>query len=331
MVLAAGILAWRSEGPRERQDAHEAPAQPEAERVLTPGADGSTPLLIVVENTPQARPQSGLADACLVYSLPTEARITRFLASYCGDTPSPIGPVRSARQYMLEIASDLGAILVHAGHSAEALASIRAQKLPVINEFWAPGPFWRDPTRRMPHNLYTRLDLLRNELRRRPLNTRPGGVPYSMEVASQLVAPDTAPSEVVLLDYGPLYAVRYGYDPERRRYLREQDGRPHLDADGRQIAPATVLVAFVHWRDVQERGSPSSKITLVGGGRLAIITEGRLVEGSWRRSKGSPIVLQTAGGGPIVLPQGAVWVELFPVDRPFAASAASPGAGTSSR
>jgi len=331
VVLAAGILAWRDTGPKGQQDVPGASAPPEAERVLIPGADGETPFLVVIENTPQARPQSGLADACLVYALPTEARITRFLASYCGDSPTAIGPVRSARQYMLEIASDLGAVLVHSGHSAEALASIRAQKLPVINEFWASGPFWRDPARKMPHNLYTRLDHLRAELRKKPMNVRPGGVPYSMEIASQVMVPGATPSEVVELDYGPLYAVRYRYDAGRRRYLRDQDGRPHLDADGRQIAPASVLVAFVQWRDVMELGGPSSKIILIGGGRLAIITEGRLVEGTWRRSKDRPLAFQAAGGGPVVLPQGPVWVELLPVDRPFAASAGSPGAGPSSR
>lgn len=331
------MLAWRDAGPQRGQTGTgavappEAPALPEAQRPLIPGADGETPFLVVIENTPQARPQSGLADACLVYALPTEARITRFLASYCGDTSTAIGPVRSARQYMLEIASDLGAILVHAGHSAEALSSIRAQKFPVINEFWASGPFWRDPSRKMPHNLYTRLDRLRAELRKKPLNVRMGGAPYSMEAASQVVAPDAAPSAVVELDYGPLYAVRYRYDAERRRYVRDQDGRPHLDADGRQIAPASVLVAFVQWRDVQERGAPSSKITLIDTGRLAIITEGRLVEGTWHRSKDRPLAFQTAGGGPVVLPQGPVWVELFPVDRPFAASAGSPGAGPNPR
>lgn len=331
------MVAWYDTDPRGRRAAPgavgppDAPALHGAERALVPGADGETPFLVVIENTPEARPQSGLADACLVYALPTEARITRFLASYCEDTATVIGPVRSVRQYMLEIASDLGAVLVHAGHSAEALASIRAQRLPVINEFWASGPFWRDPGRKVPHNLYTRLDRLRAELRKKPLNVRPGGVPYSMGTTFQLAPSGEVPSQAVVLDYGPLYAVRYRYDAGRRRYLRDQDGRPHLDADGRQIAPASVLVAFVRWWDVMERGAPSSKIALTGGGRLAIIAEGRLVEGAWQRSKDGPMVLRTASGGTVVLPQGPVWIELFPVDRPFAASGGPPGARPSSR
>lgn len=324
VVLAAGMLAWRDTGPPKVQTAPEPPAMPEVERALIPGADGDTPFLVVIENAPQARPQSGLADACLVYALPTEARITRFLASYCGDTSAAIGPVRSARQYMLEIASDLGAVLVHSGYSAEALASIRTGKFQVINEFWTSGAFWRDRARKMPHNLYTRLDRLRAELRRKPVKVRTGGVPYSIEVASQEVAPKGVPSELIVLDYGPLYAVRYRYDAAQRRYLRDQDGRPHLDADGRQIAPASVLVAFVQWRDVMVGGNPSSKINLVGGGRLAVFTKGRAVEGAWRRAKEGPLTFQTAAGGPVVLPNGPVWIELFPVDRPFSATAETP-------
>ncbi len=302
------------------------------ERALIPGADGEIPLLIVIENAPQARPQSGLAEACLVFAVPTEARITRFLASYCGDTTTAIGPVRSARAYMLEIAGDLGAVLVHAGHSAEALASIRTRNLPVINEFWASGPFWRDSSRKMPHNLYTRLDRLRAELRRKPLKVRAGEVPYSMEGASQAALPEAALPEaasanMVVLDYGPLYSVRYRYDAARHAYLRDQDGRPHLDADGRQIAPASVLVMFVQWRDVMESGTPSSKINLIGGGRLAVITGGHIIEGTWRRSRDKPLALQTASGNQVVLPRGPVWIELLPSDRPFTAGAEVPPQG----
>lgn len=326
VVMGAAAFAWRSHpsgAARGAPAAESAPPDAAQARILTPGADGEAPLLIVVENTPAARPQAGLVEACLVYALPTESRITRFLAAHCAASSDAVGPVRSARRYMLDIASDLGAILVHSGYSAEALAAIRAQKLPVINEFWTPGPFWRDPARKIPHNLYARLDRLRAAQQKSAPAVRPRGVPYAVEPAPPL-PPDAAPATTVTLDYGALYAVRYHYDAGQRRYLREQDGRPHLDADGRQIAPASVLIAFVRWWDVQEQGGPSSRIDLGSGGRLVVLREGHLIEGTWSRPKGKPLTLQDAAGQPVVLPPGPVWIELFPLDRPFAASAAPP-------
>ena len=289
--------------------------KPEARKFFSPGADGQAPLLVVVENTPEARPQSGLADACLVYAMPTEGHITRFLAGFCDAGPPAIGPVRSARRYMLEIARDLGAILVHAGYSAEALAMILNQKLPVINEFWTPGPFWRDTQRQMPHNLYTGMNRLRTALDKKPVDARPRGVPYAFGNPPETGTPATT----IALDYAPPYAVRYLYDATRRWYLREQDGQPHLDVDGKPIAPVSIVVMFIQWSQVRERGIDSSKIDLEGTGRLALLTRGRLIEGTWTRFAGAPLSLQDAAGGPLVLPRGPVWIELFPADRPFSA------------
>ncbi len=317
LVLASAAFAWYSR-PAYNVWIDLPPVSlpmPEVRKIFAPGQDGVAPLLVVVENTPEARPQSGLADACLVYAMPTEGRITRFLTAFCDAAPKVVGPVRSARRYMLEIVTDLGGILVHAGYSAEALAMIRNQKISVINEFWTPGPFWRDGQRQMPHNLYTGIDRLHAALEKKPVDARPRGVPYTIGNP-----PDAgAPAEAITLDYGPLYAVQYRYDPGRRWYLREQDGRPHVDTDGKPIAPVSILVMFVHWWQVQENGIDSSKIDLSISGRLAILTRGRLVEGTWSRSASEPLTLRDAAGRPVVLPRGPVWIEVFPNDRPFSA------------
>ncbi len=330
VVIAAGVFAVR--GPRGAPERIAAgpPSVRLPDRIPLPApvpGDGP-PFLIVIENTPEARPQSGLADACLVYALPTEARITRFLVEYCEAAPKVIGPVRSVRRYMLDIASDAGAILVHAGSSAESLALITARKLPVLNEFWTPGAFWRDSTRQMPHNLYTGLDRLRAELAKKPVAVRRGELPFAIESgtpgAGLEAAPDATPAASASLDYGPLYAVRYRYDAGRHRYLREQGGKPHLDADGRQIAPASVLILFIRWSDVQVNGVQESKISTVGRGRLVIMAAGSLSEGTWTRPEGGPLQLQDARGLPVVLPPGPIWIEYFPNDRPFAVQPETP-------
>jgi hypothetical protein len=286
---------------------------PRARETFWPGEDGAAPLLVVIENTPQARPQAGLAEACLVYAMPTEALITRFLAAFCDSSPAAVGPIRSVRAYMLDLAADLGAVTVHAGYSAEARARILRERLPVINEFWTGGPFWRDPARRAPHNLYADLGRLREAARQRHREVQPRGVPYRFGDAAE----DGVDAPVVALDYGPHYAVTYRYDPTRGVYFREQDGRPHLDADGQPVAPVSIMVAFVRWWQVQEQGGPSGRLDLTGSGRLAVITRGRLREGTWSRSPAGPLRFALAGGAPVVVPRGPVWVEFFPVGRPF--------------
>jgi hypothetical protein len=314
-VALAGVLAWRSVPAYPRLQLREPILTlPDPNRALDPRQGGRPLFLVVIENTPQARPQSGLSDACLVYALPTEARITRFMAAFCNRTPGVIGPVRSVRRHMLDLSSDIGAVLVHAGYSEEARQWIAGNQLPVINQFTRPAPFWRDAARPMPHNLYTGFDRLLNEVARRPIEVSGKPLPFVFSYDAPRTSTTAA---AVTLDYGAPYAVRYAYDAGRHRYLREQDGRPHLDAGGGQIAPASVLVVFIRWRDNLVNGSPSSQIDLVGDGRLAVLAGGRLAEGRWTRAAGGPLTLASGEGRGLVLPPGPVWIELFPFDQPF--------------
>jgi hypothetical protein len=315
-VAALGALGVWLAAPRDEiRVALREPSlpMPRARETFWPGEDGDAPLLVVVENTPQARPQAGLADACLVYAMPTEALITRFLAAFCDATPAAVGPIRSVRAFMLDLAADLGGITVHAGYSAEARARIARERLAVINEFWTAGPFWRDPARRAPHNLYARLERLRAVARQHHPHVQPRGVPYRFGDGPE----GGVEAPAVVLDYAPQYAVVYRYDPARAIYFREQDGQPHLDSDGQPVVATAILIAFVRWWQTDERSGPSSHLDLVGSGRLAAVARGRLQEGTWSRAAGGPLRFSLADGAPVVVPRGPVWIELFPRGRPF--------------
>ena len=53
---------------------------------------------VMIDNYPfDARPQSGLHDAEIVYEVEAEGGITRYLALYISPPPAKIGPVRSSR------------------------------------------------------------------------------------------------------------------------------------------------------------------------------------------------------------------------------------------
>lgn len=70
------------------------------------------PLLVMIENHENARPQSGLQNADLVYEAVAEGGITRFMGVfYCNAVRGSsfkydVGPVRSARTYFLDLASE---------------------------------------------------------------------------------------------------------------------------------------------------------------------------------------------------------------------------------
>lgn len=78
------------------------------------------PLTIMIENHADARPQSGLNNADIVYEAVAEGGITRFLGVfYCAavkgaENKYDVGPVRSARTYYLDLASEYADFPLHA-------------------------------------------------------------------------------------------------------------------------------------------------------------------------------------------------------------------------
>ena len=85
-----------------------------------PAPGGAVPqrpaLAVKVDDYPDARPQSGLGEADIVFDEPVEGGITRFAAVFQCQSPSLIGPIRSARAVDLQIMDQLSKpILVHVG------------------------------------------------------------------------------------------------------------------------------------------------------------------------------------------------------------------------
>jgi hypothetical protein len=121
---------------------------------------------VMIDNYPtDARPQSGLHDAEIVYEVEAEGGVTRYLALYLSAAPSKIGPVRSARTYFVELARPYDALYAHAGGNDDVwgpLKLLREGGFADMEEIvGTPEAFWRDSTREMPHNLYTSVAKLR--------------------------------------------------------------------------------------------------------------------------------------------------------------------------
>jgi len=92
------------------------------------------PLGIMVENSVDARPQSGLSKADIVFEAVAEGGITRFLAMFYCQDEAIVGPVRSARVYFMDLVGGFGKnpLYAHVGGantpgSADALGQIEEE------------------------------------------------------------------------------------------------------------------------------------------------------------------------------------------------------------
>ena len=70
------------------------------------------PIAVMIDNHPQARPQSGLQNADIIYEPQVEGRLTRLLVVTDEET-GEIGPIRSARPAFLNFVAENEAVYLH--------------------------------------------------------------------------------------------------------------------------------------------------------------------------------------------------------------------------
>lgn len=264
---------------------------------------------IMIENSPDARPQSGLKQAGVVFEAVAEGGITRFLTLHQQDKPQLIGPVRSVRMYYVDWLAAFNASVAHVGGSAAALAEVRNGNYRDIDQFFNSGSYWRATDRYAPHNVYTsfeRLDAL-NASKGYNESTFTGFTRVDGKASS---APDATNISVVIS--GPLYNSSYAYDAASNTYIRSQAGAPHLDREDGQIAPSSVVVMKVNMTKIMEDGYRES-ITTTGSGEAVIFQNGIAQTVTWTKAdRASQIKFTDTSGKDVPLVRGQTWITAIP-------------------
>jgi hypothetical protein len=272
------------------------------------------PISLVIENYPDSRPQSGLADADIVYEILAEGGVTRFLAIYQTKKPEDAGPVRSARDYLGELANEIGAVFGHVGGSPEALSNLARGTYPNVhdlNEYSNGDYFYRKPGRSAPHNVYTTAKKLDAFISAKQVNKTTTYVPWQFSTTSPTAG--GIPATTINVDFStPEYAVRYTYDSASQTYKRELAGKAHVDANAQtQLAPATVVIQYVNVSDVPKDPKLRVNIDLASGGKAAIFSQGRVIEGTWKKENNHTQFMDAQGNDIAFMP-GQIWFELVP-------------------
>ncbi|MBM2812210.1 MAG: hypothetical protein HW416_2969 [Chloroflexi bacterium] len=271
------------------------------------------PLAVIIENQDDARPQTGLDRADIVYEALAEGGITRFLALYATREADIIGPVRSARHYFVNWAQEYQAPLVHVGASPQGFAALRSAGLPDVEETLG-GPIWRSGSRPAPHNAYTSTIGIQTSLGARGANLGSfGGLQFKTPTGAARHSGRSTSDVAIKFGRGS-YVVEWSYDPVTNEYSRSMNGRPHDDAmTGEPIQAANV---FIQWTDSWLiPGDENGRLDFaqVGGGKLLALVDGIAIEGTWRkRSLGTPTAYLDHEGNPILINPGPTWIQVVP-------------------
>jgi hypothetical protein len=276
-------------------------------------------LLVKLGNSEDERPQSGLAQADVVYESVTEGGITRYAAAFQSHEATTIGPVRSARLSDLQIAPEFGAVLAHVGASSPIMAMLRGGSVLDLDQFFYQQYYQRTKDRVPPYNVYTSTATLRAGAKDRGYSpTAPQLTPYAFETE----APDSGAARTIDFDFAPETHVQYVYDTTQHAYHQIEYGAPTKDAATGQPVPISNLVvqfAPVQVTNIVEdsNGSHSLDYNLVGSGKALVFHDGIEAQGTWaRKNLTSRTAFTDAAGQPIAFAPGPVWIALIRPDIP---------------
>ncbi len=263
-------------------------------------------LVVKIDNHPNARPQTGLDQADIVFEMRAEG-VTRFAAAFHSRTPAPVGPVRSSRTSDFDILRGMDNPLYASSggndYVANGLRSLPIQAVTALSR----TEYFRDSSRPAPHNLYVNTA----DLFALAESNEPPTAWFTYRSPGEEL-PDTA-----LLYEGPITiaykgspVVTHTWDEGRQGWLRTQDGRPHTTITGDQLAPENVVIMETIYT-VSPADPISPEVQTVGSGKVYVLTLGRVIAGTWTRDAADEKpILTDENGDLITLTPGRTWVLL---------------------
>lgn len=275
---------------------------------------GRPPVVVMVENHPDARPQTGLDRADVIYEALVEGGVTRFMAVYSTTDAEVVGPVRSMRDYYVYWASEYQPIFAHIGGSPQSYNAIAATGVRHFEESPAYG-YWRSRERYAPHNAYLDTAAVRAAAER--LGMLGKGAFAALVQHPDWPVPRSEAASRVFVTYPGGYRVAWIYDQATKHYRRSMDGHAHVDAaTGEQLAARALILQRVSTRSIDAEDRQAMEV--VGQGKIAYVIDGQAGVGTWRKaSPTAPTYFYDAAGERLVLPPGQVWIQVLPPQAPL--------------
>jgi len=295
------------------------------------------PLMIMIENHQEARPQSGLSSADVVYEAIAEGGISRFMGVfYCGVASEEVqvGPVRSARTYFLDWASEYGdhPLYAHVGGAnkpgpADALGQINNYGWFLyndLNQFSMGFPtYWRDYERlgrtvATEHTMYSTTDKLLAVAADRGLlaqdkngtDWNKGYTAWKFTDGQSSTSPTAAKISFSFWEGYQDYNVSWIYDTATNTYKRENGSQPHMDLDNnQQLSASNVVIQFTPLKGPIDELKHMLYKT-IGTGRALVFQNGNVTQASWsKKSRTDRTIFLDKAGKQLTFVRGPIWIE----------------------
>jgi hypothetical protein len=267
---------------------------------------------VMINNHTKARPQSGIAEADIVYEVLAEGNITRFLAIFQSEKPKNIGPVRSARDYFIRLAKGYNSFYVAHGYSPEAKKMLQQGFIDNINGIQYDGTlFKRWSARVAPHNSYITFQNIEKgaKLKHYKMDTPPESLTFATnKELGELTGTDTTKVKVTYSqdqDYNSVFQ----YDADLKKFKRYSGGVQTVDLETKKpVQIDNLFIPVMEHKRIDSYGRLS--INLTSGGKAYLVQRGKLREVEWRNIGGR--IIPYENGSPAKLVPGKTWICIIP-------------------
>lgn len=286
---------------------------------LSASAIGARPVAIMVENSPDARPQWGLCSPDIVIEGLVEGGITRMMWVYADVSQVPkVGPTRSARHDYVELAEGLDAIYVHFGGSVYAYDTIKNDNVNDIDGMYDSAAFARDSSRKVSseHTAYTTGEKLAAMLQSKGYRTTvnsSSATPFSFAAEKRTLAGGACSS--ILATFSNSYKHTFKYNATDGLYYNYMNSSEMKDADGNIMAVSNVIVLYTGISSVASSTKGHVDWDLTGGSGI-YASNGTYENITWSKGTSSnatsALVLKDSSGNVLQLNQGKSWIGFVP-------------------
>ncbi len=290
------------------------------------------PLAVMIENSISARPQTGLSQADIVYETLAEGGITRFMAVFLGNTPSLVGPVRSARTYFLDWVNEYNAIYAHWGQNSDVAPSLGPDGIRNIDAIFQPGTdqscnsatglFCRDESRDAPHNGYGFPQKIWNDGASSGWNLPSNFNQWTFKDDAVLAnrGIDLSALNIDFMSDDPYYSVKWLYSRANNTYTRYDYGDTTLSQQdrltGTPVTAKNIVVQFVNGNIYTSSGGKDVfHLDTTGTGKASIFLDGKEIDGSWKKiSLTDRTMFYDQNNNPVQFNRGNTWITVLVTD-----------------
>jgi hypothetical protein len=270
---------------------------------------------VMVNNHPSARQQSGLHKADMVYELLAEGNVTRFLAIFQSERPEKVGPVRSARDYYIELAKGLKSLYIAHGYSPEAKKMLDSGYVDDLNGMQYDGTlFKRASFRKAPHNSYITFENIIKGAEKNNFSMKGQPNAYSFYSEKELASIQGHAADSIKVSYfsSSLFDVLFEYDEALGKYKRFSNGELTVDYDSKEkVLLDNLMILEMEHRFIDSYGR--REINLTSGGKGYLIQKGKMTEITWKNEEGQ--IMPYLNGAAAKLVPGKTWINVIPKNQ----------------